>query len=768
MAERPSAYAGVTNKLKAIATTESTSKPVGGDLKGLPEAELVPGQSSGFRETLTYLYVDKEGHTLVPRFVYVYNTSEAFQYLTREQGALPGSDRFPHNHPCFLERVVLYHEYNEAIRRNQNPLVPPDDVRMNQIFTQFCNDGASLTPEDRLALRARLDMDHVTAFTDLSLSPDKSELPNIAALLLTNEPEGSWLFRTSSTPDTPLCSVRTLTYKRADNKIYNVRMMHLAGFGYYLFGGNSKLNLPQEPSESKATKKIPEPQDKFRGLENRLDLTNRVFPCFADLIDFCCDPTGLNIFHKDKLVIPPPEAVKAFIDALPRPGEAAARREVLEAASSEKLSEPGKKALKKAVDAYDAIRVPIKKSSIRFGFESLPAGAAVAAANARISMGRINNHSGMMPPGPARAAASNRRRNNSRSNLSQSMTAAFASRPVMSLPLLMNNRHMMEPGAAAASSSNHTTFVPNRGRHAHMMGSLPTRAASAAAPIAIAQQRPENAKAAMEAARMAHNRQENVIRTAQQRTQNANAALAVAKAATAASAAAGRLLLSPSVDDLRVISGDETKLNNLMITYDILQKELRYKVGDKFLIRRFSESSVDILNNNLKNKPNGCFILCISQIYPEHMAVAYVENNDVKHVLIQKGIDEDKRIWWGIYDGKMHWYPTLFELIMKCNSFTHFYLDDNCVVDKTVLFNSLGVPLQPFPRTMEVCVTAEAIRIASLGPMGRAFYSRPGPPIYASSAAAMPGGRRVKRHTRGHKKSRRTRHSKKSRRTRRK
>lgn len=36
------------------------------------------------------------------------------------------------------------------------------------------------------------------------------------------------------------------------------------------------------------------------------------------------------------------------------------------------------------------------------------------------------------------------------------------------------------------------------------------------------------------------------------------------------------------------------------------------------------------------------------------------------------------------------------------------------------------------------------------------------------ASAAMPGGRRVKRHTRGHKKSRRTRHSKKSRRTRRK
>jgi hypothetical protein len=85
---------------------------------------------------------------------------------------------------------------------------------------------------------------------------------------------------------------------------------------------------------------------------------------------------------------------------------------------------------------------------------------------------------------------------------------------------------------------------------------------------------------------------------------------------------------------------------------------------------------------------------------------------------------------------------------MKCKLFKFFYLDNNCVVDKTDLFDGkLGKPLKPFPRTVEVCKNIEDISNAS-----------------NAAAAAMPGGRRVKCHTRGYKKSRRTRHSKKSRR----
>jgi hypothetical protein len=238
--------------------------------------------------------------------------------------------------------------------------------------------------------------------------------------------------------------------------------------------------------------------------------------------------------------------------------------------------------------------------------------------------------------------------------------------------------------------------------------------------------------------------------------------------------------VSPSVDHIKIIY-------NLDIDAMLREEMQNVTVNGRSLIRGLSDESLtDNLYRDLNGKPNGCFILCISPEYPNHMTVAYVEKNEVKYIVIYIGEDKDNNMWWGIKeevnknkeDYNIHWYTTLYHLIMHyCTPLKYFYLDDNCFVDKTKLFNDDGVPKVSFPITKEkvkeVCVTEKDIRRSSIEEFLHGNHKRPAPSTYGPSAAvpggpsaAMPGGRRVKRHTRGHKKSRRTRHSKKSRRTR--
>jgi len=287
---------------------DNKGKPISTDLRELEE--VVGSEKSnhidhmGVRTTITYLYAPKlkilNDVRLVPKHIYIYKIEDAYEKLSKKNGLLPKNNPFPNNNPCFLERVTLYHDYNQAV--NNGHLKVPNYTQLNDLFMQFCN--GSIDQNGKLALRALLDMDNFNPFLGLLL--DYETQTKLSMMIIGNPKIDalSWMLRPSSTQDTPLCRVRKLSFKSHYNKIVYINVMHLVGFGYYIFDDDTSLKLPTS-ARNPNHDTIPGPGPTY----------TTVFPCFIDLIEYLHRTKQIM---KSLMLLPSREENVELINKLPQ------------------------------------------------------------------------------------------------------------------------------------------------------------------------------------------------------------------------------------------------------------------------------------------------------------------------------------------------------------------------------------------------------------------------------------------------------------------
>jgi len=236
---------------------------------------------AGSRSYIKYLVCDqgKTPNTMIPTHIYTYDTETCYTTFFGENGKnnkkieniLANPKAFEHNTKFFLERLKLYHDFL-ALR-----VEPPTQDQINHLFANYLADV--ITDKEKIILRAHLFIGDTNAMMQFDTTPNSSIpglLHDVLHDVLQYVDNGSYLIRKSRAADTNVCITRTFSFSYMNNnsekKIFDIRILHVHGYGYYFVAGNNIITLPSTlPSETE----LPKPKP-----------TDRVFACFIDILDF--------------------------------------------------------------------------------------------------------------------------------------------------------------------------------------------------------------------------------------------------------------------------------------------------------------------------------------------------------------------------------------------------------------------------------------------------------------------------------------------------
>jgi hypothetical protein len=165
----------------------------------------------------------------------------------------------------FIQRIQLY---QDSIRILGKDYIVKDS-ELKELFKKYLVD--TVNEREELILRSYLFLDSVDVIH--TFSSTGLNIRGEAEQYLTNDEIGSWMFRTGSWVESDLITTKVITTLLDNNKFYNIPIVHVKGYGYYMAIGERGLQMPNTGD------KVQLPV---------VDVNNStIFPCMIDLLTHC-------------------------------------------------------------------------------------------------------------------------------------------------------------------------------------------------------------------------------------------------------------------------------------------------------------------------------------------------------------------------------------------------------------------------------------------------------------------------------------------------